>query len=96
MKQSAIKMAVLGQFLWVPRNFEISRIGWDQVQGTTLPFKLFNDFSYRYELQWSDAQCNEAVCYLKWPCSANFWEFHGTAKFSMIGFGQEDDIEEIT
>ena len=33
---------------------------------------------------------------LKIPCSANFYAFHGTLKFSMIGLGQEDEIEEIT
>ena len=26
----------------------------------------------------------------------HFWAFHGTLKFSMIGVGQEDEIEEIT
>ena len=33
---------------------------------------------------------------LKWPCSANFWSFHETLKFSIIGLGQEDEMEEIT
>ena len=28
--------------------------------------------------------------------TANFCEFHGTFKFSMIGWGQEYEIEEIT
>ena len=37
MKQIAMKMAMLGQFLCIPRNFEISKIGYDQLQGTTLP-----------------------------------------------------------
>ena len=29
-------MAMFGQFLRVPQNFEISWIDWDQVRGTTL------------------------------------------------------------
>ena len=53
---------------------------------------LFKDFSYWSEIQWDDAQYHEADQYLKWPCSANFWAFHGTLKYSMIGLGQEDEI----
>ena len=34
-------MAMFGLFLHVPWSFEISRKGWDQVQGTTLPLYLF-------------------------------------------------------
>ena len=33
---------------------------------------------------------------LKWPFMANFCAVHGTLKFSMIGFGQEGKIVEIT
>ena len=46
-----------------------------------------------------DAQYDEADHYLKWPCPnnfCNFCTFFGTLKFSIIGFGQEDEIEEIT
>ena len=43
-----------------------------------------------------DAQYHGADHYLKWPCLANFCMFHGTLKFSMIGLGQGDEIEEIT
>ena len=47
-------------------------IGLDQVRATTLPYKLFEDFSYRPEIWWDDVQYDEADRYLKWPYSAIF------------------------
>ena len=58
-----------------------------------LPFKVL---SFQPEISLDDAEYHEADRYLKWPCSANFCAFHGTFKFSMMGLGQEDEIEEIT
>ena len=54
-------MAILGQFLRIPQNFEISRIGSDHVRGTMLPLQLFKDSSYRYrpEIWWHYAQYND-------------------------------------
>ena len=50
-------MALLGQFLRIPRNFEIFHDGfYDQVWGMMLPFKLFKDFSYWSEIWLDDAQ----------------------------------------
>ena len=37
------------------------------------------------EIWWDDAQYPEADLYLKWPCSANFYVFHGILKLSIIG-----------
>ena len=68
---SLFKMAMLGQFLCVSRNFEISMIVLDQVWGTTLPLLFFQGFSYRPDIWWDDAQYNEAYRYLIWICSAN-------------------------
>ena len=40
-------MAMLGQFLRVPRNFESFHDSlFHQVWGTTLPLKIFKDFNY--------------------------------------------------
>ena len=40
---SLSKLAMLGQCLLVLRNFEISKVGLDQVEGTVLPLLLFKD-----------------------------------------------------
>ena len=53
---------------------------------TTLPLLLFKDFGYQSKIWWDDAQYHGTHRYLKWPCSTNFCVFHGTLKFSMIGF----------
>ena len=55
---------MLGQFLHVLWNFQISRIGFDQVQGMTLLLQLFTDFSYQPKISLNDAQYNEADHYL--------------------------------
>ena len=45
-------------------------------------------FSYWPEIWWNDAQYHRVDRYLKWPCLANFYTFHGTLKFMMIGLHQ--------
>ena len=55
---------MLGQFLHVLWNFQISRIGFYQVRGMTLLLQLFKDFSYQPKISWNDAQYNEADHYL--------------------------------
>ena len=84
MKKLLFKMAMLGQFLHIPRNLEIfdGRLG-PGLEGDVTAV-LFKDFRYWSEI-WSDVQYHEADCYLKWPCLANFSVFHGTLNFSMTG-----------
>ena len=42
---------------------------------------------------WNDTQYHVADPYLKWPYSANFSALRWALKFTMIGLGQEDEIE---
>ena len=63
---------------------------------TMFPLWLFKDFSYQPQIWWDDAQYHGADGSLKLPCSANFCMFQGTLKFSMMGLGQEDEIEDLT
>ena len=56
------KMAMLGQFLCVPRNFETSMIAWDQVWAIVTHIRKCEQITSWPEIWWHDAMYHVLLC----------------------------------
>ena len=65
-------MAMLSQFLHIPRIFEIFHDSRGPGLRDDVMLQVLKDFSYWPELWWDDEQFYEADWYLKWLCLAIF------------------------
>ena len=82
------KMAMLGQFLHVPRNFETSMIAWDQVWAIVTHIRKCEQITSWPEIWWHDAMYHVLLC----QCSLFFLGQPWVLSFSehLVAHGMND------
>ena len=86
------QIAMFGQFLGIPQNFEISRIGKDQ--GYRSKSSRISDIGLKF-CRWLTVQWSRLLRTMLWLVNFLCIPLE-LLYFYIIGMGQEDEIEEIT